>query len=120
MLEYLEPHAICLSPEPLLILLLVIFNAGIALAYFIIPFAMLLYFRVGRPPTMVYLFAVFILGCGGTHVMQVATMYIGGFDYWLETFVCGVTFIASIGTAIVLVTEGPRLQEWLKSALRSK
>jgi hypothetical protein len=120
MLEYLEPHSICLSVEPLLILLLVLFNAGIALSYFVIPFAMLRYFRIGRPPTLVYLFAVFTLGCGGTHVMQVATMYIGGFDYWLETFVCGITFVASVGTAIVLTTQGPQIQEWLKSAVASK
>jgi hypothetical protein len=118
MLEFLEPHAICLSPEPLLILLLVIFNAGIALAYFIIPIVMLKYFHVGRPPTIIYLFVLFILGCGATHVMQVATMYVGGVDYWLEALVCGVTFIASAATAIVLLTEGSRIQAWLKTALR--
>ena len=119
MLEYLEPHAICLSPEPILIQMLVLFNAGIALSYFVIPLAMLKYFRVGRPPTLVYLFVAFILGCGATHIMQIATMYIGGLDYWLEALVCGITFIASACTAIVLLSEGKRIQAWLKTALKS-
>src|ERR1041385_5259155 len=118
MLEYLAPHAICLSPEPLLILLLVIFNAGIALAYAVIPLALLKYFSVGRPSTLVNLFVLFILGCGLTHAMQVVTMYAGGFSYWLEMLICGITFIASAGTGIVLLTEGKRIQQWLKTSLK--
>jgi hypothetical protein len=96
----------------------VIFNAGIALAYGIIPLAMLKYFRIGRPSTIVNLFVLFILGCGATHVMQVVTMYLGGLGYWLEALVCGITFIASAGTAIVLLTEGSRIQRWLKTSLK--
>jgi hypothetical protein len=117
MFSSLIPHSICLSSEPLLIFLSVFFNAGIAVAYFVIPFALFKYFHVGKPSTMVYLFGAFILGCGGTHVMQIVTMYFGGLDYWIEVVVCGITFIASAGTAIVLLTEGPRIQEWLRQML---
>src|ERR1044072_1812154 len=118
MLELLAPHAMCLTPEPILILLLVIFHGGIAVSYFVIPLAMLKYFHVGRPPTLVYLFVAFIMGCGGTHIMQTATMYVGGFDYLLEALICGITFIASAGTAIVLLPEGKRIQAWLRTALK--
>ena len=108
----------CLSAEPLLIWLLVIFNAGIALAYFIIPVALLAYFKVERPPTIIYLFAAFILGCGATHVMQVVTMYVGGASYWLDTLFCGATFIFSACTAMVLLTQGPSIKRWALSALK--
>ena len=107
-MEFLEPHALCLITQPTLIILLVIFNAGIAAAYFILPMAILLYLKV-RPVTISYLFAVFIFGCGMTHVMQVVTMYFGGISYWVEAACCGLTFIASACTAIVLAVQGPRI-----------
>lgn len=118
MMMFLEPHAICLSPEPLLIWLLVIFNAGIAAAYFAIPIAMAVYMKFERPPTILYLFMAFILGCGVTHIMQVVTMYVGGLTYWIEMLTCGATFIVSACTAMVLLTQGPRLKHWTRSLLR--
>jgi hypothetical protein len=102
----------------LLIWLLVIFNAGIALAYFVIPIALLAYLKLGRSSTITYLFAVFIFGCGTTHVMQVVTMYIGGLNYWIEMLVCGATFIASACTAMVLLTQGPRIKLWTREVIR--
>lgn len=111
-MDFLEPHAICLTWDPLLIWLLVIFNSGIALAYFIIAGALLTYIKPGRYPTLVYLFAVFIFGCGGTHVMQVVTMYSGGVQYWIEMLICGMTFIVSACTAMVLMTHGSRIKQW--------
>jgi hypothetical protein len=116
--NFLAPHAICLSAEPLLISLLVAFNLGIAIAYFIIPIAMLVYFRL-RPMMLTYLFAAFIFGCGLTHVMQVLTMYIGGETYWLEAIACGITVVASSATAIVLMREGPRLLALLTPRTRN-
>lgn len=104
----LAPHSLCLFAEPSLIVLLVIFNIGIAAAYFVIPMAILLYLRI-RPITLTYLFAVFIFGCGMTHVMQVVTMYFGGMSYWVEAACCGLTFVASACTAIVLAMQGPRI-----------
>ena len=104
----LAPHAFCLIAEPSLIVLLVIFNIGIAAAYFIIPAAILFYLKL-RPITLTYLFAVFIFGCGMTHVMQVVTMYFGGMSYWVEAACCGLTFIASACTAIILAVQGPRI-----------
>jgi hypothetical protein len=108
MANFLAPHAICLSANPLLIQLLVVFNLGIAIAYFIIPVAMLVYFRL-RPIMLTYLFAIFIFGCGMTHVMQVFTMYLGGIAYWFEALMCGLTVVASACTAAILTIEGPRL-----------
>ena len=116
-MNFLAPHAMCLSPEPLLIWLLVIFNTGIALAYFLIPIA-LLYLRLDRSSTITYLFVVFIFGCGTTHLMQVVTMYIGGVNYWIETLVCGATFIASACTAMILFTQGPRIKRWTRDAIK--
>jgi len=120
MFEYLVPHAICLSLEPLLIWLLVIFNGGIALAYFIIPLALLKYLRIIGPSTITYMFAIFILGCGFTHVMQIVTMYIGGISYWVEMLVCGITFIASACTAMVLLTQGQRIMDFRSSLIRNQ
>lgn len=120
MFSYLEPHAICLSPEPLLIRLLVIFNIGIAFAYFAIPLGILQFMRIGRPHTMTYLFAVFIFGCGLTHVMQVVTMYMGGINYWIEAAVCGMTFIASSATALVLFTQGKQIDSYMRSVIKDK
>jgi PAS domain-containing protein len=51
-------------------------------------------------------FGVFIIACGATHVMEVWTLWHA--DYWLSGMVKGVTALASVPTAILLVQLVPK------------
>ena len=106
------PHAICLLQDPAIIATAVVTNLGVAAAYFMIPFALWRFLR--RFETLPFrsvfiMFVVFIFACGASHVTKVATLFIGGWAYWLDAAVCTVTLIASLGTAIGLVRHGPRI-----------
>lgn len=106
------PHAICLLYDPAIIGVLVVTNLGIALAYFAIPFAIWRFLRRAEmlPFRSVALaFLVFILACGTSHLTRVATLFLGGWTYWLDAAVCTVTVIASLGTAIGLMKHGPQI-----------
>ena len=107
-----QPHAVCLLEEPAIIAAYVISNLGVALAYYMIP--LLMWRLAGRYPvipfrSVIAMFVVFILACGTTHVTKVLTLFIGGWTYWLDVVVCGVTMVASLGTAIGLLRHGPRI-----------
>jgi len=54
-------------------------------------------------PAIIALFGVLIAGCGGTHVMEIVTMYLGGRWYWGQVAVLVITVIASLTTWAVLV-----------------
>jgi len=106
------PHAICLLQDPAIIATVVITNLGVAVAYFMIPFALWRFLRgFDALPfrSVIVMFVVFILACGTSHVTKVMTLFIGGWSYWLDAAVCTVTLIASLGTAIGLVRHGSRI-----------
>jgi hypothetical protein len=111
----LVPHGICLSSSPEIIALIVVADFGIALAYFAIPALMgILLFRYRIPmPTIITLFCVFIAGCGGTHVMDIITMYVGGDWYWIQVAVLIVTAVASLTTSVVLTDILLRPARWI-------
>jgi len=99
----LAPHGYCLLWEPGLIWLYAISDGMIALAYFSIPLALVVIGRrradlVFRP--MLWLFAVFILLCGTTHWLDLATLWTP--LYGLQGLVKAATAIASIFTSIAL------------------
>jgi len=48
------------------------------------------------------LFGVLIAGCGGMHVMEIVTMYLGG-GYWGQVAVLVISAITSLTTWAVLV-----------------
>jgi hypothetical protein len=53
-------------------------DSAIALAYFAIPLELVYFMRQRRDlpfPAIVWAFAIFILGCGTTHVMEVVTLW---------------------------------------------
>jgi hypothetical protein len=107
-----QPHAICLLEDPIIIAAEVITNLGVALAYYVIPFALWRFLR--RFETLPFrsvlvMFVIFILACGTSHVTRVINLFLGGWTYWLDVAVCGVTVIASLGTAIGLIRHGPRI-----------
>jgi signal transduction histidine kinase/CheY-like chemotaxis protein len=99
----LAPHGFCLLWEPGLIWLYAISDTVIALAYFSIPLTLVIVGRrrsdlVFRP--LLWLFAAFILLCGTTHWLDLATLWTP--LYGLQGLVKAATAIASIFTAIAL------------------
>lgn len=107
-----HPHAVCLLEDPAIIAAEVITNVGIALAYFMIPFALWRFLRrleVLPFRSVMVMFVIFILACGTSHLTRVATLFLGGWVYWLDAAVCAVTLIASLGTAIGLARHGPAI-----------
>lgn len=99
----LYPHGYCLSWQPGLLWLHAGADSVVALAYFAIP-ALLLRFVLQRTDLqfswMFVLFGVFILACGGTHVMSLWTLWRP--DYLAAGLLKVVTAVASVGTACAL------------------
>ena len=107
-----HPHAVCLLEDPAIIAAEVISNLGIALAYYMIPFALWRFARRFEAlpfRSVATMFVIFILACGTSHVTRVMSLFLGGWTYWLDAAVCAVTLVASLGTAIGLVRHGPRI-----------
>lgn len=104
------PHGYCLLWRPELIWTHVISDALIAAAYFSIPVALLVFVRK-RPDVnfgkMFWLFALFILSCGLTHVMGIWNLWNG--DYGAEATIKAITAAASVPTAMLLWPLLPRL-----------
>ena len=98
------PHGMCYLWQPGILTLHVTADALITLAYFSIPFT-LLYFVRKRTDLqfnwMFVCFAVFIVACGTTHLMEIWTIWQP--VYWLSGAVKAITALASVPTAILLV-----------------
>jgi signal transduction histidine kinase len=102
-LPFLTPHGFCLAWDPALLELHVISDAVIALSYYSIPLA-LGYFVLRRRDLafswVFLLFAVFILACGTTHVMDIWTLW--NADYLTQGIIKAVTAVTSVMTAALL------------------
>jgi signal transduction histidine kinase len=102
-LPVLTPHGFCLAWDPALLDLHVVSDAVIALSYYSIPLA-LGYFVLRRQDLafswVFLLFAVFILACGTTHVLDIWTLWHA--DYVTQGFVKAFTALASVLTACLL------------------
>lgn len=104
------PHGHCYFWEPWIMWSHAISDSIIALAYFIIPVSLIKIVR--RRNDFIYkwmlaLFAIFIFGCGATHVMDVINIW----EPWYRTdsAIRVITALASIGTAIMLIKVTPQL-----------
>jgi len=98
------PHGYCYLWNTKLLWLHVISDSLIALAYLSIPITLVYFIRKRRdvPFNAVFAcFGVFILACGGTHLMEVWTLWHA--NYWLSGALKAVTAVASVATAILLV-----------------
>ncbi|MEO7241254.1 MAG: response regulator [Sphingomicrobium sp.] len=106
----LAPHGYCLLWDPGLIWTHVIADALIAAAYFSIPVALIVFVR-RRPDIqfgwMLWLFALFIVACGTTHILSIWTLWHA--DYGIEAMVKAITAAASVATAILLWPLVPKL-----------
>jgi signal transduction histidine kinase len=106
----LTPHGYCLSWEPGLIALHVVSDGLTTASYYSIPLAIaLLLLRRGDVAFswMAWLFAIFIMACGTTHLMGIWTLWYP--DYLTDGMVKAVTAVASVMTAVALWPLLPRL-----------
>ncbi|MEY4685132.1 MAG: two-component hybrid sensor and regulator [Pseudomonadota bacterium] len=99
----LLPHGICLSWKPGLLMLHVLSDSLIAVAYFSIPFGLAHF--VSRRKDLEYrwmfiLFAGFIMACGTTHLLDIWTLWHP--DYALQGIIKAITAIISIASAVLL------------------
>jgi PAS domain S-box-containing protein len=98
------PHGFCYQWKPALVWLHAISDTLIALAYFLIPAALLYFVRKRRDVPfgwMFVCFGTFIAACGATHAMEVWTLWVP--SYWLSGGVKVLTALASVPTAVFLV-----------------
>jgi PAS domain S-box-containing protein len=106
----LMPHGYCYLWTPSLIALHVVSDSLIALSYLSIPITLLHFTRQRRDipfSWMLLCFGAFIVACGGTHVMEVWTVWFP--SYWLAGAVKVATACFSVATAILLIQLTPRV-----------
>jgi signal transduction histidine kinase len=99
----LLPHAFCITASAPLLWLHVLSDSLIALAYLLIPLALVGFVRQRRDIPfgwLAWLFGAFIVACGATHVMHVWTLW----DpvYWYSGTMKAFTAAVSLATAYVL------------------
>lgn len=108
--EAFMPHGHCYFWDPFVLWSHAISDSVIALAYFIIPFSLVEIVRKRndfRYMWLIVLFALFILGCGATHLMDVIVIWEPW--YYTDSAFRIITALASIGTAFMLIKITPRL-----------
>ena len=104
------PHGMCYLWQPDILALHVISDSLIALAYFSIPFTLLYFVRKRTDLQFNWIFvcfAIFIVACGTTHVMEVWTIWHP--TYWVSGTIKAITAAASVPTAILLVKVIPQV-----------
>ncbi len=98
------PHGHCYLWRPGALWLHITSDALITLAYYSIPFTLLYFIRKRRdiPFNWMFLcFAVFIVACGTTHLMEILVIWHP--LYWLSGSIKALTALVSVPTAILLV-----------------
>ena len=104
------PHGYCYLWQPGVLGLHLVSDTVITLSYYSIPVGLVWFVRHRRDVPfdwIFWLFAIFIAGCGTTHLMEIWTLWHP--DYWLAGAVKAVTALASIGTAVALVPLLPKV-----------
>lgn len=114
------PHGMCYLWRSDVLTLHVVSDGLITLSYFSIPFTLIYFVRKRRDLEfhwMFLCFAVFIVACGATHLMEIWVIWHPA--YWLSGAIKAVTALASVPTAVLLVRLIPNaLQLPSPSALR--
>ena len=91
-IEGFMPHGMCYLWKPDLLALHVVSDSLITLAYFSIPFTLLYFVRRRRDLEfnwMFVCFAVFIVACGATHLMEIVTVWRP--EYWVSGTIKAIT-----------------------------
>lgn len=103
------PHGFCYSWNGSLVLLHVVSDALIFLAYMSIPFTLVYFVRKRRDIAFSWMFVcfgAFITACGMTHAMEVWTLW--NATYWLSGAVKAITALVSVPTAVLLIQLMPK------------
>jgi len=103
------PHGHCYLWTPGIVWLHVVSDTFIALAYYSIPLTLAWFVRRRRDIDfrwMFVCFAIFILACGTTHLMEIWNVWHG--NYWLSGIVKALTALASVPTAVLLTRLMPQ------------
>jgi hypothetical protein len=104
------PHGHCYLWKPELVLLHVVSDSLIALAYYSIPIMLVYFVRKRRdvPFDWIFLmFGIFIVACGTTHLLEIWTLWHP--TYWLSGFIKAITALASLCTAALLLPLIPKV-----------
>lgn len=97
------PHGYCLLWQPWLIWIHAFSDTIIAASYFSIPLALIAFVRKRRDIAfggIFWMFALFILACGTTHILSIWNLWHG--NYGVEAIVKLITAAASLATAALL------------------
>jgi PAS domain S-box-containing protein len=103
------PHGHCYFWTKGLVALHAISDGLIVLAYYSIPLTLVYFVRQRKDIAfnwMFVCFAVFIMACGTTHLMEIWNIWHA--DYWLAGGIKALTALASVPTAILLVRLVPQ------------
>jgi signal transduction histidine kinase len=103
------PHGMCYAWNSSVIWLHVVSDAVIALAYYSIPLTLIYFVRKRKDLAfdwMFVCFAIFIVACGTTHVMEIFNIWHP--TYWLSGIIKAITAFVSIVTAVLLIRLVPR------------
>ena len=104
------PHEFCYLRNPAMVNLHFWSDLLIGIAYVAISATLVYLVRKGRREIpfhwMFLAFGVFIIACGGTHFMEVWTLWTP--MYWLAGMVKSLTALASVATALALPPLVPR------------
>ena len=106
------PHGHCYLWNSKIIMLHLVSDALIGLAYTSIPFTLVYFVRRRRDlpfSWMFLLFGLFIISCGATHYMEIWTLW--NSTYWLAGGIKAITALASVSTAVLLVRLVPHALE---------
>ncbi|MBD2609030.1 EAL domain-containing protein [Scytonema hofmannii FACHB-248] len=104
------PHGYCYLWKPDLLGLHILSDSLIAIAYFSISITLLYFVRKRQdlPFNRVFLlFAIFILTCGTTHIMEIWTLWYP--TYWLSGCIKAITALISLYTACELIPLIPKV-----------
>src|SRR5580704_10960876 len=104
------PHGFCFLWNPGLLWLHVLSDGLIALAYFLIPLALLRIVVRRRDIPFngaFFCFAAFIIACGATHVMEVVTLWHP--VYWISGVLKAITAVISLASFVVLLRITPEI-----------
>jgi PAS domain S-box-containing protein len=104
------PHGTCYLWNPKIVWLHVVSDGLIALSYYCIPVALIYMVRKRRDVPfnwIFWMFGLFILGCGTTHLMEVWTVWHG--SYLLSGVIKAFTAMVSVATAIALMPLVPKI-----------
>src|ERR1700723_1724368 len=103
------PHGYCYMWDPSIVWLHVISDGIIALSYFCIPLALIYLVRRRRdlPFNWIFwMFGLFIVGCGTTHLMEIWTVWHA--SYRLAGLIKAITAAVSAATAVMLIPLLPK------------